>query len=113
VIRVPSGGDGIITFRGVGAVAGGCRRQELLATVDGVVRAAQAEGALRGDVGTGDVVALLSLLLTPMSPARREWLASDRALALMLDGLRAQPGTGQPRTALPGQPLGLDDVDTG
>jgi AcrR family transcriptional regulator len=80
-------------------------RRELLETVDGVVRAAQAEGTLRPDVGTGDVAALLSLLLAqlPMLPG-----GSERALALMLDGLRAQPGT-----QLPGQPLTIEDFEAG
>jgi AcrR family transcriptional regulator len=83
-------------------------RRELLETVDGVVRAAQAEGDLRPDVSTGDVTALLSLLLSrlPMLPAGSAWLVSERALALMLDGLRAQPGT-----ELPGQPLTMQDLD--
>jgi AcrR family transcriptional regulator len=83
-------------------------RRELLETVDGVVRAAQAEGSLRPDVSTGDVTALLSLLLSrlPMLPAGSAWLVSERALALMLDGLRAQSGT-----ELPGQPLTMEDLD--
>jgi AcrR family transcriptional regulator len=83
-------------------------RRELLETVDGVVRAAQAEGNLRPDVSTGDVAALLSLLLArlPMVPAGSAWLVSERALALMLDGLRARPGT-----ELPGQPLTMEDLD--
>jgi AcrR family transcriptional regulator len=81
-------------------------QHELLETLDTVVRAAQREGALRPDVGTGDVAMLLSLLLarTPAAggPA---WLDSERALALILDSLRAQPGT-----ALPGSPLTIEDV---
>jgi AcrR family transcriptional regulator len=85
-------------------------RHELLETLDSVVRAAQAEGALRLDVGPGDVAALLSLLLAriPMLPAGPPWLASERALGLMLDGLRAQPGT-----ELPGHPLTIEDFDAG
>jgi AcrR family transcriptional regulator len=85
-------------------------RRELLETVDGVVRAAQAEGTLRPDVATGDVAALLSLLFArlPVLPAGTAWLVSERALALMLDGLRAQPGA-----ELPGRPLTIDDFDPG
>jgi AcrR family transcriptional regulator len=85
-------------------------RHELLETLDRVVRAAQAEGALRPDVGPGDIAALLSLLLAriPMLPAGPSWLATERALALMLDGLRAQPGT-----ELPGHPLTIEDFDAG
>ena len=83
-------------------------RRELLETVDGLVRAAQAEGTLRPDVSTADVTALLSLLVArlPKLPGRSAWLVSERALALMLDGLRAQPGT-----PLPGQPLTMEDLD--
>jgi AcrR family transcriptional regulator len=83
-------------------------RRELLETVDGVVRAAQAEGDLRPDVGTGDVTALLFLLLSrlPALPPGSAWQLSERALALMLDGLRAQAGTD-----LPGQPLTMEDLD--
>ena len=85
-------------------------RHELLETLDSVVRAAQAEGALRLDVGPGDVATLLSLLLVriPIVPAGPPRLAAERALALMLDGLRAQPGT-----ELPGHPLTIEDFDTG
>jgi AcrR family transcriptional regulator len=84
-------------------------RRELLETLDGVVRAAQAEGSLRQDVGTGDVAALLSLLLRGVqaTPSGSAWLAADRALVLMLDGLRAQPGT-----RLPGHPLTSEDLST-
>ena len=35
------------------------------------------------------------------------WIVSERALALMLDGLRT-PGTG---SALPGRPLGIASFD--
>lgn len=82
-------------------------RHELLATLDQIVQAAQREGALRPDVGTGDIAMLLSLLLAK-PPAAREGLAgvaTERALALMLDGLHTHP-----RTQLTGHPLGIEDV---
>lgn len=81
-------------------------RHDLLDTLDTVVRAAQREGALRPDVGTGDVAMLLSLLLarTPATGGPT-WLNSERALALMLDSLRTSSGT-----ALPGAPLTIQDV---
>jgi AcrR family transcriptional regulator len=92
-------------------------RRELLATLDQVVTAAQAEGTLREDIGTGDVAALLSLLLRPMpaTPGASAWLVSERALALMLDGLRPDgsgSGSGsRARTPLPGRPLTVDSFD--
>ncbi|MCU1681127.1 MAG: TetR family transcriptional regulator [Amycolatopsis sp.] len=91
-------GDGTIDeFRGA-----------LLAELDVVVHAAQAEGALRKDIDTGDVAMLFALLLrqviSPSEDAAR--LTADRCMALMLDGLRAQPGT-----PLPGRPLTSRDLD--
>lgn len=81
-------------------------RHELLETLDTVVMAAQREGALRPDVGTGDVAMLLSLLLarTPEAggPA---WMGSERAMALMLDCLRARA-----HSPLPGSPLTIGEV---
>lgn len=84
-------------------------RRELLATLDGVVRTAQAEGTLRDDVGTGDVAALISLLLRRMPTGCDETasMVSERALALMLDGLRARPGT-----PLPGHPLTIEHFNS-
>ncbi|HEV7625172.1 MAG TPA: helix-turn-helix domain-containing protein [Streptomyces sp.] len=82
-------------------------RDDLLGMLDQVVRAAQAEETLRPDVDAGDVAALLSLLLrrTPTSSDEAADMAAERALSLMLDGLRARPGN----TALPGTPLSVDD----
>jgi AcrR family transcriptional regulator len=79
-------------------------RIELLYALDALVRAAQAEGTLRQDIGSGDVAWLISMLLRP-SPSSGEgeaaWMASERALTLMLDGLSTRP-SGSP---LPGEPL--------
>lgn len=84
-------------------------RNDLLGMLDQVVRAAQDEGTLRPDVAAGDVAALLSLLLrrTPASPDGSSGTASERALSLMLDGLRARPGN----TSLPGNPLTTGEFD--
>jgi AcrR family transcriptional regulator len=83
-------------------------RRALLDELDIVVHAAQAEGFLRKDVDTGDVAVLFSLLLRQISSRGNEVLrtAPERCMALMLDGLRAQPGN-----ALPGRPLTSDDVN--
>jgi AcrR family transcriptional regulator len=82
-------------------------RRALLGELDTVVHAAQEEGTLRKDVDTGDVAMLFSLLLRQISGddefAR---IAPDRCMALMLDGLRAQPGS-----PLPGRPLTGEDLN--
>jgi AcrR family transcriptional regulator len=83
-------------------------RRELLETLDGLVRAAQSEGTLRRDVGTGDVTALLSLLLRRVQPKDGSaGMAAERALVLMFDGLRAQSGS-----TLPGRPLSGADLES-
>jgi AcrR family transcriptional regulator len=83
-------------------------RDELDDLTESLVRAAQAEGSLRGDVGAGDVVHLFSLLLRGHHAASGELdeRAFARARAITLDGLRAQPGS-----ALPGHPLGVRDLE--
>jgi AcrR family transcriptional regulator len=94
-------------------------RRVLLSELDAVVHAAQAEGSLRKDIDTGDVAMLFSLLLRQIStrpdgsPRKRSRydqaarIAPDRCMALMLDGLRAQPGS-----PLPGRPLTSADLDS-
>jgi AcrR family transcriptional regulator len=83
------------------------RRVELLDLLDGLVGRAQREGAVRPDVGAGDLALLLALVLRPLpgrlqAPAER---ATERVVALVLDGLRARPP--QP---LPGEPVPLPDL---
>jgi AcrR family transcriptional regulator len=75
-------------------------RDSIMTVLDGIVHAAQEEGALRPDIGTGDVAVLVSLLLGRMPSAPDQHVVLDRALALILDGLRARPGS-----PLPGTPL--------
>jgi hypothetical protein len=79
----------------------------MLAMLDDVVGAAQKEGTLRSDVGTGDVFTLLFLLLRPIPvpPGASDWAVPERALAVMLDGLRV--GGHSP---LPGSPLATHSV---
>ncbi|MFD5753521.1 TetR/AcrR family transcriptional regulator [Streptomyces sp. NPDC127033] len=85
-------------------------QRELLGLLDEVVRAAQREGTLRPDVGTGDVAALLSLLLRPLGalPSIESWQISERAMALLLDSLRTPS-----RSRLPGEPLTLHNLKPG
>ena len=77
-------------------------RDDLLAELDGLVRAAQAEGALRPDVGTGDLAMLFALLLHqhPVCPPEIAEMSANRSITIMIDGLQAKPGT-----PLPGRPL--------
>ncbi|OXM73785.1 MULTISPECIES: TetR/AcrR family transcriptional regulator [Amycolatopsis] len=81
-------------------------RDALLAELDAIVRAAQAEGSVRADIGTGDVAILLSLVLRrPSAVDDPTLLASERVAVLMLDGLRARPGS-----PLPGRPITGEDL---
>lgn len=83
-------------------------RDAIMEVLDRIVRAAQEEGTLRRDVGAGDVAVLVSLLLKRVrAPKDTIDMTTDRVLALMLDGLRAQPGS-----PLPGRVLTADDLRT-
>jgi AcrR family transcriptional regulator len=64
--------------------------EEVTAAVAALLKRAQRAGAVRRDIGAGDVIALVA----GASQARR-YLAEDRALAVILDGLRA-PSAEQP-----------------
>ncbi|RZQ62899.1 TetR/AcrR family transcriptional regulator [Amycolatopsis suaedae] len=77
-------------------------RDELLAILDEIVRAAQAEGTLRADVGTGDIAIMFSTLLRQLAFRDSELAqrSTARSLALMLDSLRAEGAT-----PLPGSPV--------
>ncbi|ONH33362.1 helix-turn-helix domain-containing protein [Pseudofrankia asymbiotica] len=82
-------------------------RREYAETLDALVLAAQAEGSLRPDVGSGDVAHLLSLAAYGLSraPDATAEIAFDRARAIILDGLRAHP-----TAPLPGHPLTTTDL---
>lgn len=86
------------------------QRRSLVTLLDEVVRAAQEEGALRRDVGTGDVAIVFALLMRSVPTGSDEIarLVQQRCLGLLLDGLRA-PANGD----LPGQPLTADDIRLG
>ena len=79
-------------------------RGELIDVIDGLVTAAQREGTLRPDVGTGDVMFLFSQVYRATS-SDAEDTAAQRALAILLDGLRTGP-----KSALPGRALSAQDV---
>ncbi|MGP4016147.1 TetR/AcrR family transcriptional regulator [Saccharopolyspora sp. 5N708] len=83
-------------------------RGELLEILDGLVRAAQRNGSLRSDVGSGDLAVILAIVLQGVhivpEDIRRD--APARYLTLMLDGLQAHLAT-----PLPGRPVTNDDLD--
>jgi AcrR family transcriptional regulator len=83
-------------------------RDHVLDMLDEVVRRAQEEGSLRPDVGVGDLAMLfMSVVKQPHNlTAEAAGVAPGRALAIMMDGLRA-PGPGE----LPGRPLSRADLD--
>jgi AcrR family transcriptional regulator len=81
-------------------------RDDLIAVLDEIVRRAQQEGSLRADVGAGDVAVLVSLLIRRI-PAGSDAMSDtmlERAVVLILDGLRANPGS-----VLPGRPVTTED----
>jgi len=82
-------------------------RAEVIDVVEHLVERAQAEGSMRSDVGTGDVFAVVSLLLKPPPSGSAEIsdLLMRRCLALILDGLHS----GGP-SVLPGEPIGVADL---
>lgn len=78
-------------------------RTELTDITDRLVAAAQREGILRADVGTGDVIQLFALVYRAAPTTADDDLAhrsTSRALAVILDGLTAGS-----HTTLPGPPL--------
>lgn len=83
-------------------------RDHVLDTLDEVVRRAQEEGSLRLDVGVGDLAVLfMSVVKQPHNlTAEAAGVAPVRALAIMMDGLRA-PASGE----LPGRLLTRADLD--
>lgn len=80
-------------------------RRDFVEGFDRVVAAAQAEGSLRADVGTGDVVQLFAMVKRTPKEGRDALRASERSLAIILDGLSTRPAQ-----TLPGSPVGLADL---
>jgi AcrR family transcriptional regulator len=82
-------------------------RSRIKPQVDQIVARAQAQGTLRTDIGATDFPLLLMMLDAVVDTTRdidpQTW---RRALAIVLDGLRA-PGT----TPLPGAPLELPELE--
>ncbi|MBO0802893.1 MAG: TetR/AcrR family transcriptional regulator [Nocardiopsaceae bacterium] len=82
-------------------------RAEMMRVLDLLVTKAQAEGVLRKDVGSGDLAVMCRLTLErlPLDLEVSDDVILDRVIGVMLDGLRAQPGS-----PLPGRPLTSDDL---
>lgn len=79
-------------------------RQRVIAAVLRMIERAQADGALRADIGPGDVALLMTLnVYTP--PGMHNEQAMGRVVEIMLDGLRADA-----ESPLPGTPLDEDDL---
>ncbi|MGW4790834.1 hypothetical protein ACWEPC_00270 [Nonomuraea sp. NPDC004297] len=80
-------------------------RERLLEVLDQIVHAGHDEGSLRADVGTGDVVGVVGLLVRalPTVPAGVGEELRERAVRLVLAGMRAHPAP-----VPPGEPLTAD-----
>ncbi|GGS57101.1 TetR family transcriptional regulator [Planobispora rosea] len=82
-------------------------RQRVIALVLRMTERAQADGALRADIGPGDIALLMTLnVYTP--PGAPDEQAMARVMEIMLDGLRAGPAA--PAPPLPGAPFTGDDL---
>jgi AcrR family transcriptional regulator len=84
-------------------------REQIAPRLEQVVARAQAAGALRPDVAVSDF-ALLQMTLGALIDYTRDVQpdAWRRLLGIVLDGLRAQPGS---PTELPIPPLSMDELD--
>ncbi|MFG1704578.1 TetR/AcrR family transcriptional regulator [Nonomuraea sp. M3C6] len=82
-------------------------RARLLAALDQIVHAAHDEGALRLDVGSGDVMGVVGLLVRglPTLPADLGDELRDRAVRLVLAGMRAHPAPTPPGEAMTAEEL--------
>jgi AcrR family transcriptional regulator len=83
-------------------------RDELIAVASRLLRRAQERGAIRPDIDIGDTILAL-MLVSPLAPPVGNELAEmvfRRLFALIMDGLRAVPGS-----ALPGRPVGYEDIE--
>lgn len=82
-------------------------RTELLDSLAAIIEHAQDAGALRKDVGAGDVVFAITTLARPLAQGHElAETITRRLVAIMLDGLRVNPGT-----PLPGRPVTTGDLE--
>jgi len=85
-------------------------RQAMLSLLDGMIRKAQDDGAVRPDVGVGDVIFMLGMVIRhgpPIASATADE-ARIRLLELMLDGLSATDRPPLSGSAFTIERMGLD-----
>ncbi|MBF8191856.1 TetR/AcrR family transcriptional regulator [Nonomuraea sp. K274] len=82
-------------------------RIRLLQALDRIVSAAHDEGALRSDVGAGDVMGVVGLLIRGLPALPRDLgdELRERAVRLLLAGMRAHPAPVPPEKALTAEEL--------
>ncbi|HEY1177589.1 MAG TPA: TetR/AcrR family transcriptional regulator [Phytomonospora sp.] len=75
----------------------------MLELLNPLVKGAQARGEMRGDVGTGDVLGMLAMLVRHETEIAEDykWIAM-RHLEIVLDGLRARSDSPLPGEPVPG-----------
>ncbi|WP_369372265.1 TetR/AcrR family transcriptional regulator [Promicromonospora sp. Populi] len=103
-LTILSQGDPVVIRHDPQGVATG---EQLVSTLDDLVRDGQEAGTLRADVSTADMVMLITLVISGLrsSSGALPDAAHARMLALGLDGLRATA-----HTPLPGRPLDIDEI---
>ncbi|GAA2213185.1 hypothetical protein GCM10009850_086470 [Nonomuraea monospora] len=86
----------------VGASEDGAAGGRLVKVLEEIVRAGHDEGALRADVGAGDVVGVVGLVVRglPTVPAGVGEELRERAARLVLAGMRSHPAPAPPGAAL-------------
>ncbi|TYB63305.1 hypothetical protein FXF51_24280 [Nonomuraea sp. PA05] len=99
-----AGLDPLVAVEGGGADASedGAAGDRLVKVLEEIVRAGHDEGALRADVGAGDVVGVVGLVVRglPTVPAGVGEELRERAARLVLAGMRAHPAPAPPGAAL-------------
>ena len=83
-------------------------RDEVIAVASRLLHRAQERGDIRADIDIGDTVLAVALVsrLMPLADDDLGEMVFRRAFALMMDGLRATPGS-----PLPGRPVGYQDIE--
>ncbi|MFF0813959.1 TetR/AcrR family transcriptional regulator [Rhodococcus sp. NPDC003318] len=83
--------------------------REMMSALEALVQDAQEEGSIRRDIGAGDALYLISVVLGNRSPGTdtMRGMSTERSLRLVLDGLRAEPSG-----ALPGEPVTVQELNT-
>lgn len=84
------------------------QRDEVIAVAGRLLHRAQESGAIRPDIEVGDPVLALALVsrLMPLAGDDLGEMVCQRLFALMMDGLRATPGS-----PLPGRPVEYQDIE--